>query len=70
MGHAGATGLTLVTSCGGTEYTRGSAMIIGLFAGSVAALVIFVLVLEPFFREIIAAGYLARADGPGPGTEC
>jgi EmrB/QacA subfamily drug resistance transporter len=40
----GATGLTLATSWGGTQYAWGSAMIIGLFAGSVAALVIFVLV--------------------------
>jgi EmrB/QacA subfamily drug resistance transporter len=39
-----ATGLTLATSWGGTEYAWGSSMIIGMFAGSVAALVIFVLV--------------------------
>ena len=40
----GATGLTLATSWGGTQYAWGSPMIIGLFVGSVAALVIFVLV--------------------------
>jgi EmrB/QacA subfamily drug resistance transporter len=40
----GATGLTLATSWGGTQYAWGSATIIGLFAASAAALVIFVLV--------------------------
>jgi EmrB/QacA subfamily drug resistance transporter len=40
----GATGLTLATSWGGTQYAWGSATIIGLFAASVLALVIFVLV--------------------------
>jgi EmrB/QacA subfamily drug resistance transporter len=40
----GATGLTLATSWGGTEYAWGSATIIGLFVASVAALVIFVFV--------------------------
>src|ERR1700760_898874 len=40
----GATGLTLATSWGGTQYAWGSATIIGLFAVSVAALAIFVLV--------------------------
>jgi EmrB/QacA subfamily drug resistance transporter len=40
----GATGLTLATSWGGTQYAWGSAAIIGLFAASVAALAIFVLV--------------------------
>jgi EmrB/QacA subfamily drug resistance transporter len=38
----GATGLTLATSWGGTQYAWGSATIIGLFAVSVAALVLFV----------------------------
>lgn len=40
----GATGLTLATSWGGTEYAWGSATIIGLFAASAAALAVFVLV--------------------------
>jgi EmrB/QacA subfamily drug resistance transporter len=40
----GATGLTLATSWGGTQYAWGSATIIALFAGSVLALVIFVVV--------------------------
>jgi EmrB/QacA subfamily drug resistance transporter len=40
----GAAGLTLATSWGGTTYPWGSATIIGLFAGSVAALVAFVVV--------------------------
>lgn len=40
----GATGLTLATSWGGGTYAWGSVTIIGLFAGSVAALVAFVLV--------------------------
>jgi EmrB/QacA subfamily drug resistance transporter len=40
----GATGLTLATSWGGTQYAWGSGTIIGLFVVSVAALVIFVLV--------------------------
>jgi EmrB/QacA subfamily drug resistance transporter len=40
----GATGLTLATSWGGTQYPWGSAAIIGLFAASLAALAIFVLV--------------------------
>jgi hypothetical protein len=40
----GATGLTLATSWGGTQYAWGSATIIGLFVVSVVALVIFVLV--------------------------
>ncbi|KUI35580.1 MDR family MFS transporter [Mycobacterium sp. GA-2829] len=38
----GAAGLTLATSWGGTTYAWGSPIIIGLFAGSVAALVGFV----------------------------
>src|SRR6201997_1560272 len=38
----GASGLTLATSWGGTSYPWGSATIIGLFAGSVAALGVFV----------------------------
>ena len=41
---AGAAGLTLATSWGGTEYAWGSPVIIGLFAGSVLLLVAFVLV--------------------------
>jgi EmrB/QacA subfamily drug resistance transporter len=45
----GATGLTLATSWGGTQYAWGSATIIGLFAASAAALVIFV------FTELRAA---------------
>jgi EmrB/QacA subfamily drug resistance transporter len=40
----GATGLTLATSWGGTQYAWGSATIIGLFVASVVALVIFVVV--------------------------
>jgi EmrB/QacA subfamily drug resistance transporter len=40
----GATGLTLATSWGGSTYPWGSPTIIGLFAGSVAALVVFVVV--------------------------
>ena len=40
----GATGLTLATSWGGTQYAWGSATIIGLFVGSVVALAIFVFV--------------------------
>src|SRR5579875_2027742 len=40
----GATGLTLATSWGGTQYAWGSATIIALFAGSVVALAIFVFV--------------------------
>jgi len=40
----GATGLTLATSWGGTEYAWGSATIIGLFAFSIVALAIFVVV--------------------------
>ena len=40
----GATGLTLATSWGGIQYAWGSATIITLFAGSVVALAIFVLV--------------------------
>jgi EmrB/QacA subfamily drug resistance transporter len=40
----GATGLTLATSWGGTQYAWGSATIIGLFVASVAALAIFVFV--------------------------
>ncbi len=40
----GATGLTLATSWGGTQYAWGSATIIGLFAASVVALAIFVAV--------------------------
>jgi EmrB/QacA subfamily drug resistance transporter len=40
----GATGLTLATSWGGTQYAWGSGTIIGLFAASVVALVIFVFV--------------------------
>ena len=40
----GATGLTLATSWGGTQYAWGSSTIIGLFAASVAALVIFVFI--------------------------
>lgn len=40
----GATGLTLATSWGGTQYAWGSATIVGLFAASAAALVIFVFV--------------------------
>ncbi|MDA4107709.1 MDR family MFS transporter [Mycolicibacterium holsaticum] len=38
----GASGLTLATSWGGSTYPWGSATIIGLFAGSVAALAVFV----------------------------
>jgi EmrB/QacA subfamily drug resistance transporter len=38
----GATGLTLATSWGGTRYPWGSTTIIGLFAGAVAALCVFV----------------------------
>ena len=38
----GATGLTLATSWGGTQYPWGSATIIGLFAASVVALAVFV----------------------------
>ncbi|MBT0771729.1 MFS transporter [Kineosporia sp. J2-2] len=40
----GASGLTLATSWGGVEYAWGSATIVGLFAGSALALVVFVLV--------------------------
>ncbi|GAY16625.1 MFS transporter [Mycobacterium sp. shizuoka-1] len=40
----GAAGLTLATSWGGTTYPWGSPMIIGLFVGSVVALVAFVIV--------------------------
>lgn len=40
----GATGLTLATSWGGNTYAWGSATIIGLFAGAVASLVVFVFV--------------------------
>ncbi|TSE00489.1 MFS transporter [Skermania sp. ID1734] len=40
----GATGLTLATAWGGTEYPWGSTTIVGLFVGSVVALAIFVLV--------------------------
>jgi Na+/melibiose symporter-like transporter len=40
----GASGLTLATSWGGTQYPWGSATIIGLFAGSVVALMVFVFV--------------------------
>ena len=40
----GASGLTLATSWGGTTHPWGSPTIIGLFAGSVVALVIFVLI--------------------------
>ncbi len=40
----GATGLTLATSWGGTQYAWGSATIIGLFAASAVALAIFVFV--------------------------
>src|SRR5690242_5864384 len=40
----GATGLTLATSWGGSTYPWGSPTIIGLFVGSVAALVVFVYV--------------------------
>lgn len=40
----GAAGLTLATSWGGTTYAWGSAAIIGLFVGSIAALVAFVVV--------------------------
>jgi EmrB/QacA subfamily drug resistance transporter len=40
----GATGLTLATSWGGTQYAWGSGTIIGLFAASVVALGIFVFV--------------------------
>ena len=39
---AGASGLTLATSWGGTEYPWGSPVIIGLFVGSLAALAAFV----------------------------
>lgn len=38
----GASGLTLATSWGGTEYAWGSPMIIGLFVASAAALAVFV----------------------------
>jgi EmrB/QacA subfamily drug resistance transporter len=41
---AGAGGLTLATSLGGSEYAWGSPFIVGLFLGSVVALVVFVLV--------------------------
>ncbi|MEU5691792.1 MDR family MFS transporter [Actinosynnema sp. NPDC020468] len=40
----GASGLTLATSWGGTQYPWGSATIVGLYAASVAALVVFVAV--------------------------
>jgi len=40
----GATGLTLATSWGGSEYAWGSAMIIGLFVGSVVAIAAFIAV--------------------------
>jgi EmrB/QacA subfamily drug resistance transporter len=40
----GATGLTLATSWGGTTYAWGSAMIIGLFVGSLAAIGAFIAV--------------------------
>ncbi|MDX1893380.1 MDR family MFS transporter [Mycolicibacterium sp. 050158] len=40
----GATGLTLATSWGGSSYAWGSAMIIGLFVGSVVAIIAFVMV--------------------------
>src|SRR6476620_6168682 len=40
----GATGLTLATTWGGSEYAWNSATIIGLFAGSVVALALFVFV--------------------------
>jgi EmrB/QacA subfamily drug resistance transporter len=40
----GATGLTLATSWGGSTYAWGSATIIALFVGSVAALAVFVVV--------------------------
>jgi EmrB/QacA subfamily drug resistance transporter len=40
----GAAGLTLATSWGGTTYPWGSATIIGLFVGSIAAIVAFVFV--------------------------
>lgn len=40
----GATGLTLATSWGGSEYAWASPVIIGLFVGSVLALVVFVFV--------------------------
>ncbi|CAM3617441.1 MDR family MFS transporter [Smaragdicoccus niigatensis] len=40
----GASGLTLATSWGGTEYAWGSPTIIGLFIASIVALVVFVIV--------------------------
>ncbi|MEU0499033.1 MDR family MFS transporter [Mycobacterium sp. NPDC006124] len=40
----GATGLTLATSWGGSEYAWGSMMIIGLFVGSVVAIAAFIAV--------------------------
>ncbi|MCV7132378.1 MFS transporter, partial [Mycobacterium hodleri] len=40
----GATGLTLATSWGGSEYAWGSVMIIGLFVGSVVAIAAFIAV--------------------------
>jgi EmrB/QacA subfamily drug resistance transporter len=40
----GASGLTLATTWGGTEYAWGSATIVGLFAASIVSLAIFVLV--------------------------
>ncbi|TQR84424.1 MFS transporter [Mycobacterium hodleri] len=40
----GATGLTLATSWGGSEYAWGSAMIIGLFVGSLVAIAAFIAV--------------------------
>ncbi|KQY07987.1 MFS transporter [Mycobacterium sp. Root135] len=40
----GATGLTLATSWGGSEYAWGSLMIIGLFVGSVVAIAAFIAV--------------------------
>ncbi|MCK9920384.1 MFS transporter [Frankia sp. AgPm24] len=56
----GASGLTLATSWGGTQYPWGSATIIGLFAGSVVALALFV-VVESRAAEPILPLHLFRS---------